>query len=493
MPPVVALTLSFAFTVVLCWYDRRRNPAQSWALWLPTLWLLILSSRPTSLWLSLDPHLMNGEADVTEGSPLDRAVYMSMMALGTIELIRRKIAWREVFSRNVWLTIFFVYCGISIVWSDFPFVAFKRWIKSFGDIIMVLIVLTEAEPWKAVETVFKRIAFLLLPMSVVFIKYYPELGRMYDAWTGEAFYTGVTTNKNILGYMLFVFGLFFAGTLLSSIGRSKVRPRHDVLIAILFTGIVAWLFKMSDSKTPLLCLAASLLVFVGSAFPIARKYWASLATVGLVVFTVLQLGFNISEAVITGAGRNTTLTGRTDLWASVIELTVNPVLGAGYASFWLGDRLAVLWDLYYFRPNQAHNGYLEMYINLGIVGVILLAGILFSSYLSIRARWQRHVTDTEKDTRIRDWSRYAMAYMVGMLLYNITEATFMALNSLFIVLLMVVVEYSTERKMAVRYVRRPATLAPSAAAPPPRPLRGGYTVPRHARVGRKFVRPRATA
>jgi hypothetical protein len=38
-------------------------------------------------------------------------------------------------------TIFFVYCFLAIFWSDFPFVAFKRWIKVLGQPIMALIVL----------------------------------------------------------------------------------------------------------------------------------------------------------------------------------------------------------------------------------------------------------------------------------------------------------------------------------------------------------------
>jgi O-antigen ligase len=492
MPPVVALTLSLAFTAGLYWFDRRRNPTMSWALWLPTMWLMILSSRATSLWLSLGSGGMDYASDVTEGSPLDRAIYMGMMATGVVVLIRRKIAWGDFFRRNIWLAVFFAYCGLSIVWSDFPGVAFKRWIKSFGDIIMVLIILSDRHPWKALETTFKRVAFMLLPMSVVFIKYYGEWGRGYDAWTGQAFYTGVTTNKNMLGYMLFVFGLFFCGTLLSSIGRSQIRPRLDVAIALFFTFIVGWLFRMSDSKTPLLCLIVSLIIFVASGRPLARKYWASLVTVSLVVFTFLQLAFNITEVVITGAGRNITLTGRTDLWASVLELSTNPILGAGYASFWLGDRLATLWDLYFFRPTQAHNGYLEIYLNLGILGVICLLGILFSSYRSVRARWERYTTDSVEDTRTRDWSRYAMAYMVGLLLYNITESTFVALNSLYIVLLMVVVDFSLERSAAPRAVGALAPDVAKVASPPRRPSVRRYVIPGNSQVARKFVRRRAT-
>ena len=499
MPPILAVILSLLFTLGLCWYDRRRNPAPSLGLWVPTLWLVSLGSRPVSTWLTLADPAMNAEQSFTEGSPLDRVFFLALLLLGVIILVRRKVVWIDFFRRNIWWTIFFAYAGISFVWSDFPDIALKRWIKSLGDVIMALVILSDARPWKALETMFKRVAFLLLPMSVVFIKYYPSLGRGYDPWTGEQFFTGVTTNKNTLGYLLFIFGLFFFATLLSSIGRSREQPKHDFYIAVLFLGIIAWLFNMADSKTPLLCIAVSSLIFVGSSFRFARKYWATLVTVSLASVTFLQLTFNITEAVVTSAGRDLTLTGRTDLWASVIGMTVNPILGAGYSSFWLGERLLKLWDLYFFRPIQAHNGYLEIYLNLGILGVITLTGVLYSSYHCLRTRWRLYANASPSDTATRDWARYGMAYLVGFVLYNVTEAAFVSLHPLFVVMLMLVVDYNlTTEPVADLAEPAAATAVPIAtswwtATPPLRAAGDSAAVQRPGAFGQKPGRGGAPA
>ena len=56
-----------------------------------------------------------------------------------------------------------------------------------------------------------------------------------------------------------------------------------------------------------------------------------------------------------------TLTGRTAIWDSVLQKVSNPLFGAGFESFWLGDRLKSMWAEFYFKPNQAHNGYIEVY------------------------------------------------------------------------------------------------------------------------------------
>ena len=66
---------------------------------------------------------------------------------------------------------------LSLLWSDYPFVGFKRWFKSLGDPLMALVIVSERYPAAALTSVLRRCAFLLLPLSVVFIKYFPALGR----------------------------------------------------------------------------------------------------------------------------------------------------------------------------------------------------------------------------------------------------------------------------------------------------------------------------
>ena len=62
---------------------------------------------------------------------------------------------------------------------DYPDVAFKRWIKSLGDFVMVQIILTDRDRYAAIKRALPFMAFLLMPLSVLFIKFYPDLGRGY--------------------------------------------------------------------------------------------------------------------------------------------------------------------------------------------------------------------------------------------------------------------------------------------------------------------------
>ena len=223
MPPQIALFLSLGFSIVLVWRELKQHPEVSKAVWIPCLWLLILGSRSVSQWLNLSPPV---DADVLmDGSPTDRMVFTLLMVSALVVLWSRRVAWTKVVTAHPWLILFFVYCALSVVWSDFPGVALKRWFKSLGDPLMVLVLLSETSPAAAVTSVLRRCAFILVPLSIVFIKYFPHLGRAHDLWSGAQFYTGVTTNKNMLGYLLLVFGLYFICALIT-----KARSDTDVAL-----------------------------------------------------------------------------------------------------------------------------------------------------------------------------------------------------------------------------------------------------------------------
>src|SRR5262245_58266320 len=134
-----------------------------------------------------------------------------------------------------------------------------------------------------------------------------------------------------------------------------------------------WLLDLSKSATSQLCLLVGSLVIVavhGRSLN-ARPTWLKIALpASICLYFLLEYSFGISDLVTATLGRDTTMTGRTDLWDAVLPLNPNPLLGAGYESFWLGDRLKALWTRFWWQPNQAHNGYLEVYLNLGLLGLL---------------------------------------------------------------------------------------------------------------------------
>src|SRR5438477_9963783 len=211
LPPRVALLLTLGLIVFLFRRDIREKPEVSGALWLPVLWLVLCCSKPVSEWFTIfglpfgSPVAGEGqESPVGQGSSVNAYSYLVVAAAGFFVLIKRQVDLSKVVRNNRWLIAFFLYCFISIAWSDFPFIAFKRLIKILGHPIMALIVLTEPDPEEALTRLMKRCAYILVPFSILFIKYYPDWGRGFDPWTGTGSNFGVTTNKNLLGVDCFI-------------------------------------------------------------------------------------------------------------------------------------------------------------------------------------------------------------------------------------------------------------------------------------------------
>jgi exopolysaccharide production protein ExoQ len=386
-----------------------------------------------------------------DGSPTDRAFYAVLIVCALFVLLRRRVSWLGFFRRNAWLTAFFAYAALSICWSDFADIALKRWLKALGDPMMAMILLTELHPAAAVLTVLRRLAFVLVPLSIVFIKYFPVLGRTYDAWSGAAAYTGVTTNKNMLGYLLMVFGLLFVCSLLTRrSGSTSEEPRDliweergDRLIALVFFAMVVWLFWMADSKTPLVGLIVATLAVASAKISAVRRRFGIVLLVSVPVAVVMQVVFDISQQALALVGRDSTLTGRTEVWSAVLALSGNPFIGRGFESFWLGDRLRTMWLKFpAFLPNQAHDGYLEIYLNLGLIGLLLAVGYLLSSYRSIKGHLDREDGDESpaRDVNQLTLTRFALGFLIAFVLYNVTEATFKPLNFLFVILLFATLE-----------------------------------------------------
>ena len=79
--------------------------------------------------------------------------------------------------------------------------------QGFGNLVMAVIILTEQDPGAAFGVTLRRLAFLLMPPSILFIKYYPAFGRVYHM--GLPLFIGVASQKNGLGQLCLITGIYF--------------------------------------------------------------------------------------------------------------------------------------------------------------------------------------------------------------------------------------------------------------------------------------------
>lgn len=418
----------------LFYLDRDKSVQTSEALWIPVIWLWINGSRPISMWLGMAP-MKHSANQLLEGSPFDRAIFASLMALGLIALILRRGRITPLLKASWPVLLYFSFGLLSVLWSDFPGVAFKRWTKAIGDLVMVLIVVTDTLPSTALGRLITRVGFVLMPASVLLINYYRDLGT-YHTRSGYVGNCGVSTDKNMLGVTVFVLsvGAFW---LVFRLWRDKSQPnraRHFLAQGTLLAFGVS-LLVMAHSATSGVCfvLGAGLILAAGWSV-IERRPAAVHILVLAILLTVSFTIFSGGRAVVVHAmGRERQITGRMEIWEALIPLVTNPLVGAGYESFWLGPRLETMWSTFPGSyMNEAHNGYLETYLNLGWVGVGLIALILIHGYRCAVRTFRCEPT----------YGALLLAYILTAGVYSITEAGFRLLNPVWIFLLLAVVAAS---------------------------------------------------
>jgi exopolysaccharide production protein ExoQ len=418
MPPAVASGVFALLILGLFWLDRDQSSRTSGALWIAVVWWLLACSRSVGQWLQMGPPIDQLTADrMLEGSPIDLLVYSGLLVLGLLVLVKRGSQVLRLLQGNGAIIIFFLYCAVSILWSDYPEVAFKRWIKALGDLVMVLVVLSDREPSAAFVRLLARTTYLLVPCSVLLIKYYPDIGRSIHQWTYRTLYTGVSFNKNGLGAICLLCGLATVWRLLMAYQDRKGTARTRRLLAHgVILMMVLWLFWLTDSMTSLSCfIIGSAILLVGNLRAVIKNPVA----VHLIIATILSvtisvLFFNVSHEVLNTIGRDPTLTDRTEVWALLISVSGSSLLGTGYESFWLGPRLEKIWSVYSWKPFSAHNGYLEVYLNLGCVGVALLAVVIVTGYRRVIAAFRNNP----------QIGSLMLAYFSVGVVYNCTEAAF---------------------------------------------------------------------
>jgi O-antigen ligase len=170
---------------------------------------------------------------------------------------------------------------------------------------------------------------------------------------------------------------------------------------------------------------------------IVKNHLKIVSVIVLAILPVLAIySGDIQQTFISGVGRGLSLTGRVELWPDLIRLVPNPLLGTGFDSFWLGERLRKIWDIYWWHPNVAHNGFLETYINLGLIGIFLLVIVIVTTFMKC-------INSMESN---KIFGNFGMSILVATILYNITESAFNRFSIIWFLFLMIAMEYPGKKE-----------------------------------------------
>ncbi len=410
MPPKLALFICVIYVFLLLRLERKQTPNVSWVLWIPTAWMLVIAGKPLSIWF--------GSGDRDEGSPLDQIFLISVFCLGVCILTSRRINLSRTIKENIPLMLLIGYTLLSVFWSEIPFITFKRWTREVIAVVMALLVLSEKEPRQAMLSLLKRNIYILIPFSIILIKYFPEYGIQYR-WNGGQMWIGVTLQKNGLGRLCMIAAFFLVWTFVRRWHRKDIPVDKRQKLADLSV-LILTLFMLSGpggqySATALISFSAGLLIFVGLLWTKKNQIFPGANTLMVFLTVIFSLGTLqpfLGGALIKSAsselGRDDTLTGRTEIWAGLLpDIMQRPFFGYGFASYWTETRRGI------HEIGEAHSGYFEVLLDHGLIGLLLILIFLLSSCRKAQ-RELRHDFD---------WACLWICFLVMTTIHNYTESS----------------------------------------------------------------------
>jgi len=417
LSPILALILCLSFVLFLLRFERRRARDVTNALWIPLIWVLYIASKPLGTWF-------RSSTIIEYGSPLDRAFLIPLMLISLLILIKRKFDWRSAIRENKWLIILVCFMLVSILWSSIPYISFKRWTRELVAILMAFIVLSEASPRRAIEVIFRRMTYILIPFSILLIKYFPIYGRMYNPFTGKETWTGVAQQKNGLGILCVIAGFSLIWSLIKRMqGNNPPFWKYQTPAELFLLALTLYLLRGAESASSNVALAVGMIGYLG--FYLMKKKrirmrshaLATIVTIIIIIGTIAPFTSASFIGSFAGSvGRDSTLTGRTDIWNAILPFVKHRLLlGLGFGGFWTSQTTEAI------QVNQSHNGYLELILALGFVGLVLFSIFLLSS---CRKAQQNLSSDF-------DWGVIWACNLVMFVIHNISEASLNDLATFF--------------------------------------------------------------
>ncbi len=370
---------------------------------------------------ALFPLLLGAGGSTLVEAPKDSrltAASLAVYGIALVQLVRRRVALAALVAGNRLLFALVGLAFLSALWSVSPGTTLAKAVALGLTTVLGVYLAVSFTPSDLARVLSWVLAVLVVLSAAVALKR-PDLGL--DHLRGDT-WRGVFTTKNELGRIAVLAAVVW---FVRAITRSA-----RLTVALPLTGLSVLALQRSGSKTGLLVLALAAVFLV--ALPALRAHSSIALPAGIALAIVGLVGADWlvghSDAAVSTVGADSTLTGRSGIWSAVwAQIHVHPLSGFGFGAFWTGINgpAGEVWARIGATPPHAHNGVLDLWLDLGLLGVVLFLG----SFVLVARRAVRLLRDS--------WSIEGvlpLAYLFFFALYNVSESSLLKQHSLFWIL-----------------------------------------------------------
>jgi exopolysaccharide production protein ExoQ len=352
--------------------------------------------------------------DITLSNPVNQFVYPTIYLLSLPGLYAKRKKLLLLITNEKYLTLFLFWCLLTISWSDFPVVSIKRWIQVLGTAIVSSSFLLHVDSADKALRYFKAVLTIYIPLCLLAILLIPgAIQWEFQAWRGLA------SHKNSLGQISLVSSIIWFAAFRSSSHIGRICSAILLLISLVL---------LIGSRSALSIFAFMLIASLGalgfidshlSTLRIGRAFSILVLTTFISSFlSSIYLEPDFINSILNALGKDFTFTGRTDLWAEIFkEANRHLFVGCGFEGFWVvgNDSFMSLYADFFWLPNQAHQGYLDLLNETGLIGLVLLILMLIFYFKNLSNLGKPHL-----------WKWF----VVVALIVNFQESTLFRINTL---------------------------------------------------------------
>jgi exopolysaccharide production protein ExoQ len=369
----------------------------------------------------------DGESGFAE-DPYSPLLFLGVYMVTVLLILVKRRSFLRVAQKDIWIWLVVGIALASALWTIAPEVTLRRAIllmgtTLFGVYLSVRYTMREQLQLLAVSL---GIAIVLSFLFAITLPAYGVMTFQEDGVHAGA-WRGVWTHKNILGRIMVLSSVVFLCVALTN----PIRNRRYRWIPWAGYILSVALIILSTSKTSLIAFLTITVII-----PLYRTWryrYTQLIPISIAVLLIVGstaiLLFDNLDFVASAVGRDLTLTGRTDIWSAMLDLIwERPLFGYGFNAVWRdwnNEATAYLWRVLEWECPYGHNGLMDLWVELGISG--LLAFVISYTTTYFRGiQWLR-ITKTMEGL-------WPLMYLSFLLIYNVSESTLLATNSIFWIL-----------------------------------------------------------
>ena len=303
---------------------------------------------------------------------------------------------------------------LSVTWSDYPDLTLRRASRETIELLSLILLGLSFRDERSIIRILYWSFLITLVCDLVSLAV-PSLSF------SSGLFSGIHENKNEAGAFLFyALPILAIGVLDKAISVSRI----SALFAFTF-GVAILVLSLSKSAIGIIFIAGllSLLTrFVVLPNMYSRIVIPIAGLIATIAIGMIAFGVGIAEILNTLFG-DATLTGRDELWRYALsKYDAQPMQGVGYGALWqVGPQFNDILQKaqVHWLANQAHDGYIDVLAQLGVVGAGFLGVYLAFTLLRIL----RYASNASRANLV-GLADYSIYLFWGIVIYNITESSF---------------------------------------------------------------------